>query len=83
MTLEEMLAQLDKEGVENLRRAVEIGRWPNGEKVEQEQRVLCMQALIAWEQHNLPEEERSGYMPGAACESKSEVDDTQVIKGLE
>lgn len=83
MELQQMLEQLDAAGVENLRRAVEIGRWPNGDQVEQEQRVLCLQALIAWEQTNLPEEERSGYMPGAACASNNDADDTQIIKGLE
>ncbi|HWV08921.1 MAG TPA: DUF1315 family protein, partial [Pseudomonas sp.] len=38
----------------------------------QEQKELSLQALIAWEIQNLPEEERIGYMGPQECESKSE-----------
>ncbi|MFK8021761.1 MAG: YeaC family protein [Pseudomonadales bacterium] len=81
--LDQMLAELSSDGVENLRRAVEIGKWPDGKPVDAEQRGLCMQALIAWEQKNLPEEQRSGYMPSSACASSPKDEPAQVIKGLE
>ena len=56
---------------QSLKLAVEIGKWPDGRKLTQEQKELTLQALIAWEIHNLPEEERIGYMGPQECSSKS------------
>ena len=50
----------------NLRRAVELGRWPGGERLSAEQVELCLQALILYEARHLPESERSGYV-GRGC----------------
>lgn len=57
---------------ESLKLAVEIGKWPDGRKLTQEQKELSLQAMIAWEMQNLPEEERTGYMGPQECSSKSE-----------
>ncbi|MFG9883587.1 DUF1315 family protein, partial [Pseudomonas aeruginosa] len=38
----------------------------------QEQKELCLQAVIAWELQNLPEEERTGYMGPQHCSSHSD-----------
>jgi len=66
--------QLSREVYENLRRAVELGRWPDGRTLTAEQRQTSLQAVIAWEQANLPEHERSGYIakPGCATDSATE-----------
>lgn len=58
---------------QSLKLAVEIGKWPDGRKLSQEQKELSMQALIAWELQNLPEEQHTGYMGGQACGSKSKA----------
>lgn len=74
MNIEQMLAVLNPEIVERLKTAVEIGKWPNGIALTQEQRQICMQAVYAWEMKNLPENERSGYIDrgnkeeGEVCE---------------
>lgn len=47
----------------NLKRAVELGKWPMGGTLSNEQRELCMQAVIAYEKKNLPAEQHSGYIP--------------------
>lgn len=52
---------------ENLKQAVELGKWGNGNKLTAEQRDLCMQAMITWEVKNLPEEQRTGYMGAQSC----------------
>lgn len=62
MNIEQMLAVLDPDIVSRLKTAVEIGKWPNGIVLTQEQRQICMQAVIAWEAQHLPEKERSGYI---------------------
>ncbi|OEC32979.1 hypothetical protein SAMN05216600_12732 [Pseudomonas cuatrocienegasensis] len=56
---------------QNLKLAVEIGKWPDGRKLSQEQKELTLQALIAWEIRNLPEDQRIGYMGPQECASKS------------
>lgn len=61
-TLAKMLAALTPDLVDRLRLAVEIGKWPDGNRLTQEQREICMQAVLAWEFKNLPEEERTGYI---------------------
>ena len=68
----EAIENITPEIYQNLKLAVEIGKWPDGRKLTQEQKELTLQALIAWEIHNLPEEERIGYMGPQECSSKSE-----------
>lgn len=60
--LEKMLAALTPEIVANLKRAVELGKWPDGRRLTDEQRATCMQAVLVWEHKNLPEAERTGYI---------------------
>lgn len=57
---------------QNLRQAVELGKWGDGRKLTAEQKELCLQAMIAWEMQNLPEDQRTGYMGPQVCTSKSE-----------
>ena len=60
---EQIAQQLTPEIYQNMRRAVELGRWPDGRKVTEAQRETCLHAIIAWESVHLPEEERTGYLP--------------------
>lgn len=63
MNSSELATHLQPEIIESFKRAVEIGKWPDGNVLTSEQREVCMQAVIAWEYHNLPEEARTGYVP--------------------
>ena len=67
----EMIENITPEIYQSLKLAVEIGKWPDGRKLTQEQKELSLQAMIAWEIKNLPEEERTGYMGPQECQSKS------------
>lgn len=66
--------QLSREVYENLRRAVELGRWPDGRPLTAEQRLTSLQAVIAWEKTHLPEHEHSGYMSQPDCATNSPED---------
>lgn len=68
----EMIENITPQIYQNLKLAVEIGKWPDGGKLTAEQRELTLQAMIAWEIQNLPEDERTGYMGPQECGSKSE-----------
>ena len=47
---------------ESLKRAVELGKWPNGERLTPEQRQTCLQAVIAYDHQHKPELERVVYI---------------------
>ena len=79
MTLEQLIQSLNPEVYENLKNAVATGRWPNGRKLEEGQRELCMQAILHYENiHNLPADQRVGYI-ASACKSSKDDDDTQTL----
>lgn len=75
MNIEQMLATLNPEIVQRLKTAVEIGKWPNGVALTQEQREICMQAVLAWEYTHLPEDERTGYIDKGHKEEGEECED--------
>ena len=70
-TFAEMIENITPDIYESLKLAVEIGKWPDGRKLSQEQKELSLQAVIAWELQNLPEDQRTGYMGPQECSSKS------------
>lgn len=61
--------QMGRDVYEGLRRAVELGRWPDGRLLTAEQRQTSLQAIIAWETIHLPEQERAGYIEKPGCAS--------------
>ncbi|MCO7624096.1 YeaC family protein [Pseudomonas guariconensis] len=70
-TFAQMIENITPEIYESLKLAVEIGKWADGRKLTPEQKALSLQAVIAWEMKNLPEEQRTGYMGPQECASKS------------
>lgn len=63
MEYHELIDQITPEIYQNLKQAVELGKWPNGVKLTKEQRQHSIQAVIAWEAKFKTEQERTGYMP--------------------
>lgn len=79
-TFADMIENITPEIYESLKLAVEIGKWSDGRKLTQEQKELSLQAVIAWEAQNLPEEQRTGYMGPQECSSKSVPVDNILFK---
>ncbi|THB86116.1 DUF1315 family protein [Pantoea allii] len=51
--LEAMLSSMTPEVYQRLARAVEIGKWPDGVALTQEQRDNCLQLVMLWQaRHN-------------------------------
>jgi len=75
MSLETALSALTPEIYENLKRAIEIGKWPDGRRLTPEQMDNSMQLVIAWELKHVSEEQRTGFIDrgkkaeGEMCES--------------
>ena len=62
MDYQQMIESLTPELYRSLRRAVELGRWPDGSRLTPEQREHAMQAIIAWGERHLDATERVGYI---------------------
>jgi len=63
MNVHKLLSSITPDIYRNLKTAIEIGKWPDGNKLSVEQRQLCMQAVIAYEHKHLPQEEHTGFIP--------------------
>jgi len=74
-SLQDIVQHMDPEIHMNMKTAVELGRWANGERLSQQQLENCMQAIIAYEQLYLPEHERVGYIDRSGLK-KTHCDDT-------
>lgn len=72
-SFKEMIENITPEIYQSLKLAVELGKWPDGHKLSQEQKELSLQAMIAWEVQNLPEDQRTGYMGEQSCKSTGET----------
>jgi uncharacterized protein YeaC (DUF1315 family) len=72
MTYEELIERLDPTVYKNLRKAIELGKWPDGRAISKEQRAICLEAVIYYEaRHNIPEHERTGYIDRRKAEEKN------------
>ena len=61
--LQQLLQSITPDIYERLKLAVEIGKWPDGNRLTAEQRDLCMQAVISYEHQHLPSDAHTGYIP--------------------
>jgi uncharacterized protein YeaC (DUF1315 family) len=62
MDYKQLIETLTPETYQNLKRSVELGKWPDGKVLTREQRENALQAIIAWDQMHLGERQRVGYM---------------------
>ncbi|MFV0278415.1 MAG: YeaC family protein [Parahaliea sp.] len=62
MEYQQLIESLTPEVYQQLKLAVELGKWPDGRRLSPEQRQECLQAIIAWSRLNLPEHEQVGYI---------------------
>lgn len=73
----QMIETMSRDVYDRLRRAVEIGKWPDGTALTAEQRENALQAIIAWGERHLEQQERVGYIDrgskaGKVCADPSE-----------
>lgn len=86
MDYQAFIKQLDPVMIANFKRAIEIGKWPDGNGVTPEQREHCMAAVIAYEQQYVPEHERVGYIDrgskaeGEVCADEPATDQPSPLK---
>lgn len=75
-SLDELLQNLNPQIVGSLKRAIELGKWPNGVALSAQQKMLCAEAVAYWEQKHSAPAERVGYVPPKAtpCADKHDHD---------
>ena len=78
MNYQELIDAMSPDLYERLKRAVELGKWPDGELLSREQREISLQAIIAWGENHLGEQQRVGYIDtkdkqGESCDDPAEL----------
>lgn len=68
-----LLATMTPEIHQQLKTAVELGHWENGEKLTMDQKEYCMQAVIAYDNTFMSPQQRIGYInrQGNTCGDSS------------
>ena len=57
-----LISQMTPEIYENLKSSLELSKWPNGQRMTEQQKELCMEAVIAYEYKFKSEQQRTGYI---------------------
>jgi uncharacterized protein YeaC (DUF1315 family) len=76
---QDMLAAMTPDIHQRLRKALELSKWPDGSALSTEQKTSCMEAVIAYEIANLPEEQRVGYIDRGKKAADALCDDPQPL----
>ncbi|EAT11818.1 DUF1315 family protein [Bermanella marisrubri] len=84
MNIDDLIASMTPEIYQNMRDAVQLGRWGDGRAMTPEQKTHSLEALIRYEHmHDIPEKERVGYVDTSKKNKKSGPSDTQPLKIIE
>ena len=62
MDFDALIESITPETYDNLKRALELGKWADGTRLKPEQREHVMQAIIAYGERHLAEQDRVGFI---------------------
>ncbi len=62
MSYLQLIETMSPQIYQSLLRSMELGKWPDGKALTTEQRANAMQAIIAWGERHLVEQDRVGYI---------------------
>ncbi|SEI54616.1 hypothetical protein SAMN05421831_10429 [Allopseudospirillum japonicum] len=75
MTFDQMINHMTADIYHNLKRAVELRKWPDGRRLTEQQVELCMEAVLKYEiSHQIPEQERVGFLDRRSCKTNEQAD---------
>jgi len=90
MNVDELIANMTPQIYQNMKDALELGRWGDGRVLTPEQKEFTLEAMIRYEHmNNIPEAKRVGYVDMTnkkkkkAMEQFAAQNDTQTIKIIE
>jgi len=79
MNIKQLLDSITPDIYQRLKRAVEIGKWPDGSVLTDEQKALSMQAVIAYEA-SFPDDQKTGFVPLKATVCGPKASDKTPLK---
>lgn len=82
MNFDQLSENLDPQVYQSFKTALELGKWPNGQPLSDEQKSICMEAIILYEAKHLPPEKRTGYIERntGACGSDDSAGDEAPVR---
>ncbi len=66
-SLAELIGNISPAIYDNLKSAIELGKWSDGPRLSGDQMDKCMQAIILYEAENLPQQQRTGFGSPVGC----------------
>ena len=82
MSFDQVSGSLTPEVVNAFKTALELGKWPDGRVLTAEQKQICLEAILKYEDINqVPESERVGYIDRSGLEKRNKnKQSTHLIK---
>jgi len=78
-TFHDTAKQLPVDIINRMRTALEIGSWPDGQKLTQEQKQTTLEAVMVWEMTHLPPDQRTGFIQQACAKDSAMTDRIRLI----
>ncbi len=79
MNFEALVRSMPPATYENLKTSLEIGKWPDGTRLTDQQKEDCMQLVLGYDMIHFPENQRIGFID-KSCASKSKQSSAPNIK---
>lgn len=80
MDYQNLIQSLTPDVIDRLRLALELGKWPDGRVLSDEQKAHCLDAVIHWEACHRSPEQRTGYIDRGRKQSGEQCSDTQIVR---
>ena len=87
MNFESTAESIPKEIYDQFKKAIELGKWPDGRPLSREQKEICLQTIMLYEaKHGVDEKSRTGYIDTekktSPCGPKDDSEDESTIRIL-
>lgn len=84
MNSQDLIKSMTPDIYQNMRTAIELGKWGDGRKMTPEQREICVEAVIQYEHlHNIPETDRIGYVDMSNKKNKHKHNHVEQDDGIQ
>ena len=83
MNYEKLINNLTPDIHASLKRAIELGKWPDGRSLTDDQKALCMEAVITYDNRRLNTDQRVGYIDRGSKSDGDVCDDTDEMSGAD
>lgn len=79
-----LISNISEAIYQEMKVALELGRWNSQKPLTEQQKAICLQAIIAYEARHLNEQERTAYIqvrPHDACNNQNDsIEEEQLVR---